>query len=223
MEILSITMEEILISIGLLIYVLFITSFVTKKLYEKYKDRVGDMRMRYYNRKIIHIFAGGVVALLVPYIYSGPLLPFLMGLALAILVLIPYLKKQILYWFQVETNMYDVNFCIMWGLLFLVSYLIWGDLVHGMVIISFMAFGDAATGIVRNYFFKRRTKHWLGNLAMFLVSAPIAYYYLGLEGVVSALAASIAEHFEFGPIDDNVLAPSAGLIVLLILKYFSPA
>jgi len=217
MEFFTITLEEILISIGLFIYVMFITSILTKKLYEKYRDRVGDIRMRYYNRKVIHIFAGGVVAILVPYIYKSPLIPLLMGIALAILVLIPYLKRQILYWFQVEENMYDVNFCIVWGLTFLLSYLIWGDLIHGMVIISFMAFGDAVTGIVRNYFFKRRTKHWLGNIAMFLVSAPIAYYFLGVRGLLSALAASVAEHFEYGPVDDNVLAPLAAFITLLIL------
>ncbi len=214
---LNITLEEILISVGLLIYVLFITSFVTKKLYEKYKDRVGDIRMRYYNRKIIHIFAGGVVALLVPYIYKSPLLPLIMGIVLAIMVLIPYLKKEILYWFQVEENMYDVNFCLVWGFMFFISYMVWGDLIHGMVIISFMAFGDAVTGLVRNYFFRKRTKHWLGNLAMLLVSAPLAYYFLGLRGVASAVAASIAEHFEFGPIDDNILAPLAAFITLLIL------
>ncbi len=210
-------MEEIVASIILLLYVSVIVFVVTRKLYEKYVDRVGDRRMRYYNRKIIHIFAGGVVALLVPYIYKGPLIPFVLGILLAIAVLIPYLRGRIYEWFQVPDNMYDVNFCIVWGIMFPISYYIWGDMTYAVVLISFMAFGDAVTGIVRNYLFKRRTKHWIGNLAMFIVSAPIAYFYIGWIGILAALVASIAEHFEYKWIDDNVLAPSSAFIVLYLL------
>ncbi len=210
-------MEEVVASIILLLYVSVIVFVVTRKLYEKYVDRVGDRRMRYYNRKIIHIFAGGVVALLVPYIYKGPLIPFVLGILLAIAVLIPYLRGKIYEWFQVPDNMYDVNFCIVWGIMFPISYYIWGDMTYAVVLISFMAFGDAVTGIVRNYLFKRRTKHWIGNLAMFIVSAPIAYFYIGWIGILAALVASIAEHFEYKWIDDNVLAPSSAFIVLYLL------
>ncbi len=211
------SMEEVVASIILLLYVSVIVFVVTRKLYEKYVDRVGDRRMRYYNRKIIHIFAGGVVALLVPYIYKGPLIPFVLGILLAIAVLIPYLRGKIYEWFQVPDNMYDVNFCIVWGIMFPISYYIWGDMTYAVVLISFMAFGDAVTGIVRNYLFKRRTKHWIGNLAMFIVSAPIAYFYIGWIGILAALVASIAEHFEYKWIDDNVLAPSSAFIVLYLL------
>jgi len=217
MNIFQVTIEEIVSSIALLLYVSAIVFVVTKRLYHKYVDRVGDRRMRYYNRKIIHIFAGGVVALLVPYIYNGPLIPFVLGILLAIAVLIPYLRGKIYEWFQVPDNMYDVNFCLVWGLMFPISYYIWGDMIYAVVLISFMAFGDAVTGIVRNYLFKRRTKHWIGNLAMFIVSAPIAYYYLGWIGVLAALVASIAEHFEYKWIDDNILAPTSAFLVLYLL------
>ncbi|HIE37155.1 TPA: dolichol kinase [Candidatus Geothermarchaeota archaeon] len=210
-------MEEVIASAILLIYVSIIVFVLTKKLYELYVDRVGDMRMRYYNRKIIHIFAGGVVALLVPYIYSGPLIPFILGVLLAISVLIPYLRGKIYEWFQVPDNMYDVNFCLVWGVLFPISYYVWGDMTYAVVLISFMAFGDAATGLIRNYLFKRRTKHWIGNIAMYLVSAPIAIYYLGWIGILVALVASIAEHFEYKWIDDNVLVPTSAFITLYIL------
>jgi len=217
MSILTFTLEEVIASAILLIYVSIIVFVLTKKLYELYVDRVGDMRMRYYNRKIIHIFAGGVVALLVPYIYSGPLIPFILGVLLAISVLIPYLRGKIYEWFQVPDNMYDVNFCLVWGVLFPISYYVWGDMTYAVVLISFMAFGDAATGLIRNYLFKRRTKHWIGNIAMYLVSAPIAIYYLGWIGILVALVASIAEHFEYKWIDDNVLVPTSAFITLYIL------
>jgi len=217
MSILTFTLEEVIASAILLIYVSIIVFVLTKKLYELYVDRVGDMRMRYYNRKIIHIFAGGVVALLVPYIYSGPLIPFILGVLLAISVLIPYLRGKIYEWFQVPDNMYDVNFCLVWGILFPISYYVWGDMTYAVVLISFMAFGDAATGLIRNYLFKRRTKHWIGNIAMYLVSAPIAIYYLGWIGILVALVASIAEHFEYKWIDDNVLVPTSAFITLYIL------
>ncbi len=217
MTLFTISTNEIMVTIILLLYVAFIVFYVTKKLYYKFLDRVGDRRMRYYNRKLIHIFAGGVVALLVPYIYTSPLIPFILGILLAISVLIPYLRGKLYEWFQVPDNMYDVNFCIVWGVMFPLSYFIWGDMVYGVVLISFMAFGDAVTGIVRNYVFKKRTKHWLGNLAMFLVSAPIAYYFIGYIGVIAALIASIAEHFEYKWIDDNVLAPTSAFITLYLL------
>lgn len=217
MSILTFTLEEVIASAILLIYVSIIVFIITKKLYELYVDKVGDRRMRYYNRKIIHIFAGGVVALLVPYIYSGPLIPFILGVLLAISVLIPYLRGKIYEWFQVPDNMYDVNFCLVWGILFPISYYVWGDMAYAVVLISFMAFGDAATGLIRNYLFKKRTKHWIGNIAMYLVSAPIAIYYLGWIGILVALVASIAEHFEYKWIDDNVLVPTSAFITLYIL------
>ena len=42
-------------------------------------------------------------------------------------------------------------------------------------------------------------------IAMFAVCAPIAYWLVGPWGIPLAGAASITEHFEFSPIDDNVL------------------
>lgn len=217
MSIFEVSVEEIVLTILLLLYVMFIVFVLTRKLYQSYVDMIGDRRMRYYNRKIIHILAGGVVALLVPYIYNSPLIPFALGILLAIAVLIPYLRGKLLEWFQVPDNMYDVNFCLVWGFMFLISHYIWGDMTYAVVLISFMAFGDAATGIVRNYLFKKRTKHWIGNLAMFIVSAPIAYYYIGWIGILAALVASIAEHFEYKWIDDNVLAPTSAFLVLYLL------
>jgi phytol kinase len=60
-----------------------------------------------------------------------------------------------------------------------------------------MAVGDSATGVVRNLLFKRRTKHWVGNIAMAAVSVPIGWYYLGVAGALAGLLASAVERFEF--------------------------
>ena len=45
----------------------------------------------YYNRKIIHILAGGVIVIAVPFVFSDPLYPLLAGL---ILTIITYIKLR---------------------------------------------------------------------------------------------------------------------------------
>ena len=40
----------------------------------------------------------------------------------------------------------------------------------------FMAFGDGVTGIVRNAVIRKRSKSAIGNVFMFIVSAPIGWY-----------------------------------------------
>ncbi|HWQ16506.1 MAG TPA: hypothetical protein VNL13_01560 [Sulfolobales archaeon] len=91
--------------------------------------------------------------------------------------------------------------------------------LYGLIPILFMSFGDAATGIVRNAMFRKRTKSWWGNLAMFVVCTPIAYYYIGFPGVFIAALASVIEHYEMNPIDDNILITLATFILLLALSH----
>ncbi len=172
----------------------------------------------YYNRKIIHVLAGGVVALLVPKFFTSPTIPLILALVLAVMNYIPHRRGRLMYWFQVEDNMYEVNFCVMWGVAVALVWLILGSPIYALVPIALMAFGDASTGFVRNLIYGRRTKSWWGNLAMFVVSAPITYYILGIYGVPVAAVASIVEHFEFGPIDDNVLVSLVGLVSVILIK-----
>lgn len=172
----------------------------------------------YYNRKLIHVFAGGVIALLVPRFFTSPLVPAVMAAALAVATYIPHRTGKLMEWFQVPDNMYEVNFCVMWGVSVVAAWLITGDPVYALVPIALMAFGDAATGFTRNLIFRRRTKSWIGNIAMFAVSAPVTYALIGIWGVPIAAAASIIEHFEFGPIDDNVLVSLTGLIGVTLVK-----
>lgn len=178
----------------------------------------------YYNRKIIHMFAGGVVVILVPFVFSSPWMPLVAGIILTVFTYIPHKTGKILYWFQTKENMYDVNFCLMWALtVFLIWYVV-GTPWIAIIPPLFMAFGDGITGIVRNTVFKKRTKHPLGNLFMVLVCIPLGYYFAGivgiaLWGVLAAIVASIVERYEFGPIDDNILITVSATTVLLIGYY----
>lgn len=171
----------------------------------------------YYNRKIIHIFAAGVITLLFPIFFTAVTIPLVLVALLAVVIFIPHKIGKILYWFQVKENMYEFNFVIAWGLAIGLSWILFGDPIYGIIPAAFMSFGDAATGLVRNAVFKRRTKSWLGNVAMLAVCLPIGWIYAGVPGVVAGIVASIAEHFEFGPIDDNILITVTSLATLLIL------
>ncbi len=175
----------------------------------------------YYNRKLIHVFAGGVVALLVPFLFTSPIVPFIIAMIMAVFTYIPHRNGKLMYWFQVEDNMFEVNFCLMWGISMLLAWFILGSPIYALIPILFMAFGDAATGIVRNSMFKKRTKSWWGNIAMFAVCAPIGVLLLNsLWGVPVAALASFVEHYEFNPIDDNVLISASSFIAVLLLKMF---
>lgn len=210
---------EVLTAIALLFYVLGVI-FFTKYVYNLLKKRgLEDNVIVYYNRKIIHVLAGGIVALIVPYFFSSPLIPTVFALSLAIITYIPHRVGKIFYWFQVKDNIYEVNFCLAWGLALLVLWLMFGSPIYAIIPISFMSFGDAVTGIIRSTVYRRRTKSWLGNLGMLLVTSPIGVYYAGYVGLIAAVIASIAEHYEVPPlIDDNVLITTTSLLVLVASK-----
>jgi dolichol kinase len=103
-----------------------------------------------------------------------------------------------------------------WALVVFLTWAVLGALNVGIAAISYMAFGDAATGIVRNALFGRRTKSWWGNLAMAAVSIPIGYIYVGPVGALAAAAASVVEHFEWPPIDDNITVPVVALAIMVL-------
>ncbi len=211
---------ELILGISLLGYV-YAVVIGTKFLYARMIERgVKHNVAVYYNRKIIHVLAGGVIAILTPFVFSSPLIPFSLAMVLAISIWIPHYRGKLMLWFQVEENMFEVNFCVMWGVSILATWLLLGDPLYALVPITFMAFGDAATGFTRNMLFQRRTKSWWGNLAMFAVTAPIGYVLLGSWGILLAGVASIVEHFEFKPIDDNVLISLTGIIGVAIINYF---
>ncbi len=210
---------EVLIAIPLFLYVLGVLA-LTKYIYIALKRRgLSDGVVVYYNRKIIHVMAGGVIALMVPYLFTSPLVPTVFALILAAVTYVPHRTGKLLYWFQVRDNMYEVNFCFAWGLALIVLWVLFGNPIYAVIPLAFMSFGDAATGVIRNAVYKRRTKSWLGNLGMFMVTLPIGVYYAGYVGLIAALIASLVEHYEIPPIlDDNVLITISTLAILVASK-----
>lgn len=211
--------------ISLVAYSITVT-LSTKKLYQWMMGKGVEKHVAiYYDRKVVHIFGGGISTLFVPFVFESPIFPLMIGIILAIFTYIPYYRDKILYWVQTEENMNDVKFCIMWGV---IVFLLWYSLGSPWIAIippAMMAFGDGITGVSRNFFFKKRTKHPLGNVFMLAVCLPIGYFFAGFEGlafwgVLAALVATFVERYEFGPIDDNVLITVFAAIVLFIGSWY---
>lgn len=198
---------------------------LTKKVYDYgIKKRVKKSIVIYYNRKIIHILAGGVVVLAVPFVFKSPFYPLLAGVLLTSLTLVLHGSGRILYWFQTDDNVSDVSFCLMWGIAIFVLWTIFGNPWIAVIPPAFIAFGDGITGIVRNFGFKERSKHPVGNIYMAGVCIPVGFYFgslsgipgLAFWGIVAAIIASIFERYEFGSIDDNILITISATVVLYI-------
>lgn len=173
------------------------------------KKGINKQDALYYNRKFVHIFAGGIVTLFIP-LYSSEWYPLLAGLLLTCMTYISHKKGNSMYWFQTDKDFNDVTFCFMWGISI---FILWYFLQNPWIAIlpaAFMAFGDGITGIARNAIFKKRFKHPIGNFFMGVVCIPLGFTFGGvggipLGGIIAGIFASIVERYEFGIIDDNVL------------------
>ncbi|MEM4904113.1 MAG: dolichol kinase, partial [Desulfurococcaceae archaeon] len=93
----------------------------------------------YYNRKLIHVLAGGVTAFLVPYVFTSPLIPTVFALTIAAILYVPHRRKNVMEWFQVSDNAYEVNFCVAWGLSLLALWLITGNPRYAIIPPLFMS------------------------------------------------------------------------------------
>ena len=208
----------------------FLIIFLTKKVYYYMLEKGFKKNVVvYYNRKFIHIFAGGVVVLLVPFLFTNPWFPLASGLLMAIVVLIAHRTGNSFYWFQTENNLNDVSFCFMWGIAIFILWFILGNPWIAIIPPAFIAFGDGITGIVRNLAFKERKKHPIGNIYMMGVCIPIGYYFgfygipsIPIWGVIAAVIASLFERYEFGIIDDNILVAGSATIILYLGGIFGP-
>lgn len=215
-------LNELVYALMLLAWIVVLVTVITKKTYEWMKRRGLSHNVAiYYNRKIIHAAAGGLVAILVPFLFTSPLLPFGLALLLALFTYLPHKTGKLFYWFQDPENIYEVHFCITWGLSVLLSWLIFHDMIYAVVPTAFMSFGDGVTGVVRNAVYKRRTKAWIGNLAMAAFCVPVGYAIAGLWGALAGVLSSIVEHFEMKPLDDNITVPLTALAVLIIGRSFA--
>ena len=214
---------QIIFSALAVVYAMAIV-FVTKSTYGIMKKRgFEEMVAVYYNRKIVHMAAGGVVALTVPFLFDSWIYPLAIGLVLTVITALPRLKGQSMDFMQTKENWNDSKFTLMWGLSIAILWILFNDPFLAIIPALFMAFGDAVTGAVRNALYKKRTKSPVGNVFMLIVCVMIGYYFasiavnpIPLWGILAAIAASIVERFEIGPIDDNVLITITAMIILII-------
>jgi len=219
--------------IWIILLALYAFGFIlfTKKTYEwMIKKKVKKNVAIYYNRKLIHIFAGGVVVLAVPFVFNDPWYPLFAGVFLSIFMYITHRSDHILYWFQNKKDINDVSFCFMWSIAIFVLWFFFDDPWIAVIPPAFIAFGDGITGIVRNFAFKERRKHPIGNIYMAGVCILIGFFFgtwsgipgLGIWGVIAAIVASVFERYEIGPIDDNILITVSAIAILAIGVVLGP-
>jgi dolichol kinase len=191
-------------------------AFVTLKL----SKWVAEKTSIYVARKVIHILAGGVVAVLAPFVFSSPLIVIVMSYVLTAFLIAQRLRKKEMGWFMEKGSSGEVYFTFSYGT---VLALMWAlepnywttkDVYIPLIPIYFMSFGDGVTGIIRNYVYKRRVKGLWGSLGMLAVCVPIGYYYFGLIGIIAGILATALELSNV--IDDN-LAVTFGTFAYLLL------
>ena len=215
--------NQILYSVGMGIYVMVIL-FATKIPYDMMITRgVEDIRAVYYNRKIVHMMAGGVGSLCVPVLFVDYWYPLVCGILMTIFTYAAHASGTRMFWFQTDQNQNDVKFTLMWWTSITMIWVLVGDPWLAIVPSLFMAFGDGVTGVVRNAVIKKRSKNPIGNVFMFIVSAPLGYIVAGMGdpsipvwGLISAAIATFVERYEFGPIDDNILITVFATAVLML-------
>lgn len=204
--------------------------FLTRLPYQAMVDAgVAPIRAVYYNRKIVHMAAGGVGALAVPLVFNDPWFPLVCGLLLTLVTYLAHVSGVRFYWFQTDENRNDVKFALMWSVSIALLWWLLGNPWLAVLPSLYMAFGDGVTGIVRNALLRRRSKSPIGNVFMLLVCAPLGWHIGGLAdpaiplwGLISAIVATVVERYEFGPIDDNVLITVAASTVLLLGASIGP-
>jgi phytol kinase len=206
------TLLTILILTGLLLlWNLFVIHFLTKWAYG-FVRKLKDIPAEYIGRKIIHMFCGGIIALLIPVFYEG-YYEFVILSAYGLgAYLLFWRKYKLLYWFQVKENMYEVHFTIAYGTTLLIGILLQNVMI-GLISLLFMSFGDSATGLVRAITQKKQVKSWDGSLAMFLICSIIGYLFLGTYGIMVGAVATLVE--KIPGIDDNITVP----LVTALLVY----
>jgi len=208
--------HDLAITVPLFIWVIFVVKYFSRWVYDlAVKNGYPPESATYFGRKAIHIFASGLIALSLPFLFKEPFLPFLSALILALYTYLPHRKKQLYQWFQAKDNLREVNFCLMWGLVILIGWFFDKSFWLGVIPALFMSLGDGVTGIVRNLKYKKRIKAWEGSLAMLIVCVLIGLK-MGLPGIIAAISATIFERFEF--IDDNISVPIISFLVLLLFQ-----
>ncbi len=220
---------QLLWAAGLGVYVLVVL-MLTKLPYDwMVAGGLEPIRAVYYNRKIVHMLAGGVGSLMVPVVFTDIWYPLVAGLLLSGFTYAAHASGLRMFWFQTEENRNDVKFALSW--LASVSLLWWllGNPWLAILPALFMAFGDGVTGIARNAVIRKRSKSPIGSVFMLLVCAPMGWVVAGLAdppipewGLLAALIATVVERYEIGVIDDNILITAAASLTLLVGAAIGP-
>ena len=202
------------------IWNLFVILILSKKVYQfaLEKGRTPNSSI-YFSRKAIHFLAGGITAMLLPFIAHEPVVPAVTAFLLALITYFPHKFNRRMYWFQDPENLYDVHFTLSWGFIIFFTWFIDRSFWLGVIPVLFMAYGDGITGVIRNLKYKKRTKAWEGTLGMLIICIIIGAK-MGLIGVLAGIVCSLVERIE--GIDDNITVPVAGLLILLPSYYYLP-
>jgi phytol kinase len=210
-------------ALGLGTYVMAIL-FLTRIPYFRMVARgMEPIRAVYYNRKIVHMMAGGVGSLMVPFVFKDPWYPLLCGVLLTLFTYAAHVSGLRMYWFQTADNRNDVKFSFMWWSSISLLWWVLGDPWLAVLPSLYMAFGDGVTGIARNALIRRRSKSMVGSVFMLALCLPMGWIVAGAAqpsipawGLASAAVATFVERYEFGPIDDNILITVFASLTLLI-------
>lgn len=201
----------LIITFLLLLWNLVVIQYLAKGAYDLAR-KFKDIPAAYIGRKIVHLFGGGITALLIPVFYTDYyVLVTISAFGLAIYLLFRR-KYGLMYWFQIKENRYEVHFAFAYGTILLIGALI-GNLWIGLMPILFMSFGDSATGLIRAVTQKRHVKSWEGSIAMFLICSIIASLKLGVFGIIVGSVVTLIE--KIPEIDDNITVP----LVTALLVY----
>ncbi len=157
----------------------------------------------YINRKLVHALAAGVVTVLTPVMFRTPFIPAALSFALAGILFMLKRRRGGLRWFQTGEDNNEITFSLAWGASLLAVWGATGNMTLAILPPLYISVGDAITGFTRAIIVGRREKHWVGNLAMSLVTVPTGYAVLGPIGALIGMAAAIAERLD-KPVDDNV-------------------
>ena len=205
---------EIAWGVGLVAWVLLVVFWLSKK--------VSAIWDRYVARKFIHFTTGGLVAVIAPYVFREPTVPFAGAMFMALITVVPRLRGEVFDWYQLRDSFGDTYFCLTWGTVFL---LLWDVNLNAAIASSlFMAFGDGVTGLVRRNFVRERKKTLHGTAAMIPTCALIGWLYAGPAGVLAGLVASAIELLP--KVDDNLTVPLVSAAIMYALSstgWFAPA
>ncbi len=209
---LEILIHDALRALVMGIWVLFVLHYISRYVYNYYVHRLGEGPARYISRKIVHIVAGGLVALSIPFLFREPWIPTLAGFGLALYTYLPHRKGKLMYWFQDPSNISEVYYCISWSLAVIVSWAF--NVWIGIFPLFLMSFGDGVTGIIRGFRHKKRVKSLDGTVGFLAVSLPLGYLLFGVFGLLVTFVSAFVEKLDI--LDDNIGVPLVSLSLLII-------